>query len=259
VGTTYTSNDHLLLEEEFIIKWKGPNGEMEGPLYVLWQLIESYQVDIFEVSIHRITEDFLNFIKKAKELKIELASSFALMASKLLYYKSKALLPDPGFEDEEQEKLPPEIVQQLLEYRKFQQAAEVLKEIKELSEGVFSRQNDQTLVEIEESYNINDLIQAYINFLKRKELSQSQKEKYLEINLENLTVEQKIEDIRKILEITTYFAFYELFENPYNISVFEFIVVFLAILELARLNEIIIEQKEIFGPIYIFKKSVTVR
>jgi segregation and condensation protein A len=259
VGTTYTSNDYLLLEEEFIIKWKGPNGEMEGPLYVLWQLIESYQVDIFEVSIHRITEDFLNFIKKAKELKIELASSFALMASKLLYYKSKALLPDPGFEDEEQEKLPPEIVQQLLEYRKFQQAAEVLKEIKELSEGVFSRQNDQTLVEIEESYNINDLIQAYINFLKRKEISQTQKEKHLEINLENLTVEQKIEDIRKILENTTYFAFHELFENPYNISVFEFIVVFLAILELARLNEIIIEQKEIFGPIYIFKKSVTVR
>jgi len=258
VGTNYTSNDNLL-EEEFIIKWKGPNGEMEGPLYVLWQLIESYQVDIFEVSIHRITEDFLNFIKRAQELKIELASSFALMASKLLYYKSKALLPDPGFEDEEQEKLPPEIVQQLLEYRKFQQAAEVLKEIEELSEGVFSRQNEQTLIEIEESYNINDLIQAYINFLKRKEISQTQKEKHLEINLENLTVEQKIEDIRKILEDTTGFAFHELFEDPYNISLLEFIVVFLAILELARIKEIIIEQKEIFGPIYIFKKSITVR
>ena len=258
MGTNYTSNDNLL-EEEFIIKWKGPNGEMEGPLYVLWQLIESYQVDIFEVSIHRITEDFLNFIKRAQELKIELASSFALMASKLLYYKSKALLPDPGFEDEEQEKLPPEIVQQLLEYRKFQQAAEVLKEIEELSEGVFSRQNEQTLIEIEESYNINDLIQAYINFLKRKEISQTQKEKHLEINLENLTVEQKIEDIRKILEDTTGFAFHELFEDPYNISLLEFIVVFLAILELARIKEIIIEQKEIFGPIYIFKKSITVR
>ncbi|GIX41117.1 MAG: segregation and condensation protein A [Leptospiraceae bacterium] len=251
--------NETLLQEDFIVKWKGPDGEMEGPLYVLWQLIESYQVDIFEVSIHRITEDFLNFIQKAKELKIELASSFALMASRLLYYKSKALLPDPGYEDEEQEKLPPEIIQQLLEYKKFQQVAETLREIEELSEGIFTRQNDQTLIEVEETYHINDLIQAYINFIKRKEKQTKHKEDHLEINLENFTIEEKIEYTRQLLNKTTYFAFHELFEDPYHISLFEFIVAFLAILELARLNEIVIEQKEIFGPIYIFKKSVTVR
>lgn len=251
--------NETLLEEEFIVKWQGPEGEMEGPLYVLWQLIESYQVDIFNVSIHRITEDFLNFIQRAKELKIELASSFALMASKLLYYKSKALLPDPGYEEEEQEKLPPEIIHQLLEYRKFQYAADTLKEIEELSMGIFSRESDQTFIEIEESYSINDLIRAYINFLKRKENHYDKKENQLEINLENITIEEKIEQIKKLLENTNYFAFHELFENPFRISLFEFIITFLAILELARLNELIIEQKEVFGPIYIFKKSVTVR
>ncbi len=246
------------LQSEFIVKWKSPDGEKEGPLYVLWQLIESYQVDIFEVSIHKITEDFINFIEKAKELKIELASSFALMASRLLYYKSKALLPDPGFEEEEQEKLPPEIVHQLLEYRKFQQAVEVLKGLEELSEGIFYRQNEQVLNYFEEEYNINDLIHAYINFINKKEKI-SKENLQLKVVLENVTVEEKIQFTRNILQNTTHFQFHELFENPYQISIIEFIVTFLAILELARLNEIIIEQKEIFGPITIFKKSIIVR
>ncbi len=74
---------------------------------MLWELIESYRVDIFDVTLNRITQDFLDFIRRAEELHIELASSFAMMASRLLYYKSKALLPDPGFEEAEEEKARP--------------------------------------------------------------------------------------------------------------------------------------------------------
>lgn len=259
INTNHTVEE--LYQEEFIAKWMGPEGEMEGPLYVLWQLIESYQVDIFQVSIHRITEDFLLFIQKAKEMKIELASSFVLMASRLLYYKSKALLPDPGFEEDDNERLPPEIIQQLLEYKKFQLAAETLEELEEISQGIYYRNNEDLTIDIEENYNINDLIRVYINFLNKKENIKIQKTKNIEINLESITVEEKIEFIRKLLESSsnTYFTLHELFENPYSVSIIEIIVSFLAILELARLKEIIIQQKEIFGPIYIFKKSMIVR
>ncbi len=260
--STHNNIVEELYKDEFITKWMGPEGEMEGPLYVLWQLIESYQVDIFQVSIHKITEDFLQFIERAKEQKIELASSFVLMASKLIYYKSKALLPDPGFEEEEEnERLPPEIIQQLLEYKKFQLAAETLEELEEISQGIFYRTNEDLTIETEESYNINDLIRVYINFLQKKEKIKVQKPKDIEINLDSITVEEKIEFIRKLLESSgnTYLTLYELFENPYTVSIFELIVSFLAILELARLKEIIIQQKEIFGPIYIFKKSIIVR
>lgn len=249
------------LPEEFITKWIGPEGEMEGPLHVLWQLIESYQVDIFQVSIHKITEDFLKFLEKAQELKLELSSSFIVMASKLLYYKSKALLPEQSFdEDEVDERLPPEIIQQLLEYKKFQSAAEVLDELYEMSQGIFYRNNENLSLETEEYYNINDLIRVYIDFLNRKKNAKNQNIEQIEVNLENITVEEKIEYIRKLFHNAnrTYILFHDLFQNSLNHSMIELIVSFLAILELARLKEIFLQQKEIFGPIYIFKKSVVV-
>ncbi len=250
-----------LEEEEFRIKFLSPSGELEGPLSVLWQFIESYQVDIFQVSLAKITDDFLKFIQDAKRFKIDLASDFVLMASRLIYYKSKALLPDPGFEDENQDVLPPEIVQQLLEYRKYQQAAKHLEDILEVSEGVFSRENqDYRLSNYEETYNINELIQSFLLFLKRKEKSkQLEEEKFFTIDIEKITVEEKINLTRKILLSTHEFEFHELFENPFQVPIIEVIVSFIAILELTKLKEIILVQKEIFGNIRIIKKSVTVR
>ncbi|MCS7205783.1 MAG: segregation/condensation protein A [Leptospiraceae bacterium] len=243
--------------ESFLVKWKGPNGEEEGPLYVLWQLIESYKVDIFEVSLQRITEDFLNFIRKAKEWKIELASNFALIASKLIFYKSRILLPDPGFVEEDQDRLPKEMIQQLLEYRKYQQAAEHLQEIQEFSEGIFTKNNHYVFWDYEETYSINDLIRVYAQFLKSKQ--QTKRDSFIEIELENITVEEKMNFILEVLQDNIHIGLFDLFENHYQISLIEFIVTFLAILELARLRKVIIEQKYIFGPILIFKNTAIVR
>ena len=161
--------------DTFPVSWLNSDGEPEqGPMYVLWELIESYKVDIFEVSLHRITEDFLNFLRRAGELQVELASSFTVMASRLLYYKSRALLPDPGFEESDEEsRLPPELVQQLLEYRKFQFAAERLGDLDETSAGMLTRKTglvpDTGSAETNEwlDASLVDLIQAYSNVLNR--------------------------------------------------------------------------------------------
>jgi segregation and condensation protein A len=84
---------------QFLVKWStNEGGWTEGPLSVLWTLIESYKIDIFEVSLSRITEDFIQFLRLAKNLPIELSSEFTKMAASLVYLKSKALLPNPGFE-----------------------------------------------------------------------------------------------------------------------------------------------------------------
>lgn len=253
-------NQSLQVSEDFIVRWIGPEGEREGPLYVLWQLIESYQVDIFNVSLTKITEDFLNYIQKTNVLKLEIASSFLQIASKLLYYKSKVLLPDPGFEEEEQDRLPKEIINQLLEYRKFQKAAEMLQQIEEIAEGIYTRNNSDLVLDgYEESYNFNDLIQSYIRLMRKKYKQDNHKNNFLAIDLDTITVEKKIEFIRSIIAEKKYLEFFQLLENRHFFSIIEIVVTFLAILELAKQKEIVIEQKHIFGTIFIFKRTITVR
>tara|TARA_B100001939_G_scaffold49404_1_gene38720 strand:+ start:8299 stop:9375 length:1077 start_codon:yes stop_codon:yes gene_type:complete len=246
---------------EFIVHWTGPDGDEEGPLSVLWKLIESYRVDIFEISIHRITEDFLSFMHGARDLRISLASSFTVMAARLIYYKSKALLPDPGFEDTEADsRLPPELIQQLLEYRRFQIASETLREMDEISGGIFGRpetpviESDETERMLEVS--LVDLIRAYQKVLKRME-PEPEEEGY-EISGEEWSVEAKMDEIRGLLENAISFAFEDLFENIESMRKGEVIATFLALLELTRLAEIVLQQDGIFGPIMIYKRAATV-
>jgi segregation and condensation protein A len=184
------------------------------------------------------------------------------MAAKLLYYKSKALLPDPGFDEPDQEdRLPPELIQQLLEYRKFQMAAEKIRDLADVSSGMFTRESGFS-VEIEENsvwldVSLMDLIQAYSGIIKKYE-SAAPEEAGFEVEEDVFTVEEKIDMIKKLLENAASFLFEDLFENISAMKKGEIIVTFLAILELVKSGDILVRQKEIFGPIYIFKKSVTV-
>lgn len=253
--------------DEFPVTWLNQEGEPEqGPLYVLWELIESYRVDIFEVSLHRITEDFLQFLRRAEELRVELASSFAVMASRLIYYKSRALLPDPGFEEADDEaRMPPELVQQLLEYRKFQLAAENLRQLDETSAGMLSRKTG--LVPHTGSDDSNewldvslvDLIQAYSNLLNRRTDDDEVEEERYEIEMEEFSVADKAEYLRGLLKENQSFSFDELFENIDEMSRGEIIATFLALLEMTKQGEIILRQKANFEEIRVFKKSVLVR
>ncbi|MCR9141734.1 MAG: segregation/condensation protein A [bacterium] len=254
--------------DNFPVSWLNSDGEPEqGPMYVLWELIESYKVDIFEVSLHRITEDFLHFLQRAGELQVELASSFTVMASRLLYYKSRALLPDPGFEESDDEtRLPPELVQQLLEYRKFQFAAERLGDLDETSAGMLTRKTglvpDTGSADANEWLDVSlvDLIKAYSNVLERAkgEADEEEEDRY-EVEMEEHSVEDKIVYLRSLLVDASSFAFEELFENIQEMSKVEIVATFLALLELTRQGEIILRQKVNFGEIRIFKKSVLVR
>lgn len=251
--------------DQFQVSWTTPEGEAQhGPLSVLWSLIESYRIDIFEVSLLRITQDFLRFLEHARDLQIELASSFAVMASQLLFYKSRALLPDPGFEDTEEEpRLPPELVQQLLEYRRFQLAADRLRELDETASGMLRRPAPPMVTRSADGnewldVGINDLIGAYSALLSRLQKS-AEEEKRFEIQLEAVSVEDKIEVLRGLLANNQELSFEELFEGLDRMSRAEIIGTFLALLELTRLGEIVIRQRVNFGEIRIFKRAALVR
>lgn len=249
--------------EEFLVTWSGPEGEEEaGPLNVLWSLIESYRIDIFEVSLNKITGDFLEFMQRTQELKIETASSFTVMASRLLHYKSKALLPDPGIEDTETDpRLPPEIIQQLLEYRKFQLASEKIRDLEETAGGIMSRKTGlrHKLVSNEESWldvSLIDLVRAYAGLLER--LNQVEPATDMQIEIEEHTVEEKIELVRELLEKAISCSFLDLFEGLEAMKKSEIVATFLALLEMTKNGEIVIRQKRAFGEIVIFRKSAVV-
>ena len=248
----------------FAVKWTNSMGEPEeGPLYVLWDLIESYKIDIFDVSLLKITEDFIHFLNTAENLKIELASSFTVMASQLLYYKSKALLPDPGFDDSDEEpRLPPELVQQLLEYRKFQLVADQLRNRESIAAGVLPREkviipdhfsDENGWIDV----SIVDLIAAYSRLLQRLELKNAPEDIY-EITSEEFSVDEKIQLIKNELLHKQSFSFNRLFETISSSNLGEFVATFLALLELTRMGEIIVRQKMNFAEIMIFKKSTVV-
>lgn len=249
--------------DEFVVTWSGPEGEEEaGPLHVLWSLIESYRVDIFEVSLNKITADFLEFMRRTQELKIETASSFTVMASRLLHYKSKALLPDPGIDDADADpRLPPEIIQQLLEYRKFQLASEKMRDLEETAGGMMSRKTGlrHRLVSNEESWldvSLIDLIRAYAGLLER--LNVVEIESDLQIEIEEHSVEEKMELIRGLLEKAISCSFLDLFGKLEGMKKSEIIATFLALLEMTKEGEIVLRQKRAFGEIVIFRKSAVV-
>ncbi|MBE7438341.1 MAG: segregation/condensation protein A [Spirochaetales bacterium] len=242
----------------FSVSWTGQDGaEESGPLELLWQLIESYRVDIFDISLIQITSDFIHFLRSSEDLQIELASSFSVMAARLLYYKSKALLPDPGFEDSEEDpRLPPELIEQLLEYRKFQMAGERMRELETVVTGIVSRPASG-LREVEGEWldvSLLELLRAYQGLIERVSISPAA----LEIEQEEVSVEERMDQIRMLLLDAVSFSFHDLFENFLMASKMEIIASFLALLELVKLGEVLVRQSVACGEITVFKKEITI-
>jgi segregation and condensation protein A len=246
----------MTLEKEsnslaFSVKFTTIEGNLhEGPLGLLWHLIESYEVDIFQVSLSRITEDFIRFIKSGL-VKLEEQSDFVLMASKLLFYKSKLLLPNPNFdEDHEPDSLPFELVEQLLEYKKYQMSADILKDIEERTQTAFIRES--TWHDFEENIELVEVdilsfLHAFKEFLER-----AQKNVPYEIIEEEVSMDLVIENLVKELEINKKIYFFEYIKG---VSRMKMIVTFLAILELLKLKILKAIQFSEFGDIELIYNS----
>jgi len=233
----------------YSVSFKTREGESKfGPLDLLWQLIESYEVDIFEVSLHKITEDFLAFIA-ANQLEVDVKSDFVLMATRLIYYKSKLLLPETDIEDTDiLDVLPEELVHQLLEHKKFQMTAEKMNEMALESQLTFNRVPEWDMYE--EGLNLFEV--DLLNFLKifQSFLQRKEKEKPISLEAEEIIVEDIIMDLRRLLSEYEKISFFHYIKT---FSVSRCIGVFLAVLEMGKLTEVTVFQDAQFNDIMVKK------
>ena len=224
----------------------------EGPLDLLLYLIKREEIDIYEISIERIARQYLEYLQAFKELNIDLAGEFVAMAANLIYLKSRSLLPvdqQPPEEDAEEDDPRWELIRQLIEYKKFKEAAAQL-HLRELEqERIFAREEGSSppaegLLRLGE-VGIFQLINAFQNVIKRVEARQDLQE----IPSERFSVSEKIDTILQRVEAGGRIPFSDLFGAI--ASRLEVVVTFIALLELIRLKQVRAIQKNIFDEIEI--------
>jgi len=223
----------------------------EGPLDLLLYLIKQDEIDIYDISLERITRQYLEYLQAFKELNIELAGEFIVMAANLIYLKSRSLLPidqQPPEEDAEEDDPRWDLIRQLIEYKKFKEAAAEL-HLRELEqERIFAREAGASSLLQEplrlEEVGIFQLINAFQAVIKRIEARQDQ-----EIFAERFSVSEKIDTILQRVANGARLRFSDLFGAV--VSRVEVVVTFLALLELIRLKQVRALQKNMFEEIEI--------
>jgi segregation and condensation protein A len=222
----------------------------EGPLDLLLYLIKKDEVDIYDISLERITAQYLEFMEAFKVLDLELAGEFVVMAANLIYLKSRALLPasvQPPEEEADEEDPRWDLIRQLVEYKKFKDAAAQLSQRELEQSNLFARMAETTETAPERplgDVSVFDLINAFNNVLKRLA---TKSEDLREIFEENFSVSDKIDFIMKMTSSGVPLKFTELFASVASRT--EIVVTFLALLELIRLKQLKAVQPEAFGEI----------
>jgi segregation and condensation protein A len=224
----------------------------EGPLDLLLYLIKRDELDIYDISIERITRQYLEYLQAFKELNIDVAGEFIVMAANLLYIKSRSLLPvdqQPPEEEAEEDDPRWELIRQLIEYKKFKEAAAQLHDRALEQENIFVRSGISTSESVRPlllgEVGIFQLINAFQNVIKRVEA----RDELQQIFGENYTVSDKIEVILARVSEGGTLKFSELFAEM--ASRVEIVVTFLALLELIRLKQVRAIQPGQFGEIEI--------
>src|SRR4030065_983331 len=225
----------------------------EGPLDLLLYLIKKNEIDIYNIPVALITEQYLQYLKMIKSLNLDLAGEYLVMASSLIHIKSRMLLPEPEEPEEEEEDPRAELVRQLLEYKAFKEAAENLSQRPILERDVFTRAafspeeiekappGEDELIEV----SIFELIEAF-----HKLVSRIDKKELMEIDLEKLSVTDIINDILERLSNEKNLTFEELLGE--GKERWRIIYTFLALLELIKLKMVKAYQTSAFGVIRIF-------
>ena len=219
-------------------------GEFEGPLDLLLYLIRQEQINIYDIPIARITDEYLRYLNLMQELDLALAGDFLVMAAQLIELKSRMLLPrDPLAEEEELIDPRSELVDRLLEHQKFKAAAEVLWSRATVERAVFTRaeiETDKNNPEV--AVGLFDLLTVFQQILARHK-----EEVLMEIEREEVTMADMIERLRNMVRSAGEVNLRSFFERAQSRR--ELVVAFLSVLELVRMAEISLLQRETFGEI----------
>ncbi|HEX8960029.1 MAG TPA: segregation/condensation protein A [Geobacteraceae bacterium] len=224
----------------------------EGPLDLLLYLIRKNEVDIYNIPIAAITRQYLDYIELMKELNLDVAGEFVLMASTLIQIKSRMLLPVPEVEEAEEAEEDPraELVRRLLEYQRYRDAADRLAECELLGREVFARKfappelDGLKPIETPPEAELFELIEAF-----RALLARVPEASFHEVGAEGMTIADRINEVLDLIRRKESVTFERLFTAPLTR---EYVVVtFLAILELCKLKMVRLLQADSFGVIWI--------
>ncbi|MGO9128049.1 MAG: segregation and condensation protein A [Terriglobales bacterium] len=225
----------------------------EGPLDLLLDLIRKQDIDIYDIPISQITAQYLAYVEKLRELDVNIAADFIYMAAVLIHIKSKMLLPrDPAVGSEEQEDPRAELVNRLIEHEKFKSAAQMLMQKQQIEDAVWSNPAikefmDAEGTEPEIAADVIDLVKTFQAILDR-----ARNRPVIQVDDETVTVSQMIEYLRRRLALEDQPIRLKLLLR--NIEARQTLVcMFLALLELVRLQAIQLRQDRLFGEILVRK------
>jgi segregation and condensation protein A len=228
--------------------------EFEGPLDLLLYLIRKNEVDIHDIPIAPITRQYMEYLDLMKELNLDVAGEFMVMAATLIHIKSKMLVPvNPTEAEGEEEAEDPrdELVRRLLEFQRYKEAAGLLHQKREIRAATWTRPDtalpafDDAGEEMLEA-GLYDLIGAFKELLERRKTLLAH-----EVEHEGKSVEQRMEELLDMLREGQSLEFLELFASEETKP--GMILTFLALLELIRLKRIKVYQRGLFGPIRVFR------
>ena len=229
----------------------------EGPLDLLLHLIKQNDIEITDINIAQITEQYLQYIEVQEQMNLDIASEYLVMAAALIEMKSNSLLPrKKQTEDDEYEEDPREaLIQRLIEYQKYKDMTKEFKDLEEKRHQIYTKApEDLRVFETQDStyqgeVSLDDLLEAFQNFLNRKAKEQPLSTK---ITKKELSINVRNQEIKSLLKKKRKLEFDELFEI-YNK---EYVVVtFLSILDLAKKQELEITQENNFSKIYLLAKD----
>lgn len=228
-------------------------GDFEGPLDLLLHLVKSSKMEISEIKLVDITEQYINFLKEMEEMNLDIASEYLVTASELIEMKSRYLLPKPPKEDNDEYESDPEeeLKQRLLEYEKYKNSVENFRSLESKRSNYYTKMPERREIYTEEqiendgSVTAYDLLEALKELLQRKEYSKPLNTK---ITKKELSVKERVAKIRNVLKVNKCVEFTSLFEELTK----EYVVVtFLSVLEMAKNKEITLKQDMNFGTILL--------
>ena len=217
--------------------------DFNGPMDLLLHLIKESKMNIFDLKLEVIIDEYLDYINSQVDLNLNVASSYLVMASELIEIKSKMLLPSNKEEDEEEEDPKEKLINRLIEYQKYKDQIEKFKELEydrnlyytKLPASISDYETDEKKVLIE-NITIDDLVEAFKKFLERAELD---KPKATKVTKKEYSVEDSMRSIKTKLVKGKKVNFFSLFETKTKSYI---VVTFLAILEMAKKGELLISQ-----------------
>ncbi len=238
----------------------------EGPFDLLFHLIEKNEIDIYDIPIAQLTEQYIAFLEQAEYKNMDGMSEFLLMAATLIEIKSKLLLPKQKQEQPQQDPRE-ELVNKLLEYKKFKEITEDFKKREETAALVLYKEADKAVEKLKQSnkqdlnldkflcgITLDNLYEAFTEVMKRRETKVDRvRSSFKSVERDLYTIDEKIDYIRDLLILRPSVSFYTIF-RPKAVKM-EIVVTFLALLELIKMKEVSVSQKETFSEILITKVS----